>query len=297
MVRPLGLDRSKPLFAESLGSVERMTTSRTPSGGVADNPGRPLGGSALGASTGARIPVPARERKPALAALAVLLILGGALASAYLVMASGHRVSVIRISQQVAPGQQVPEAALQEIQISATSQLDYVPWTDRVRVGQTFADVTLVQGSLLTYGMISTTNGAGVGTVKIGLALKPGQLPAEGLQPGDRVALYAVASATGATGTQSGAVLSRAATVVEVAQPGAGSLQSGQTLVSVAVPADEAPQVTEAASQGAVAVAVLPPGGQAPAQPPAQPGLKPSTKPSTGSNGRLPNTIPTRGTG
>jgi len=271
-----------------------MTTSRTPSGGVTDTPGRPLGGSALGVSTGHRIPVPARERKPALAALAVLLILGGALASAYLVMASGHRVAVIQVSAPVAPGQQVPVAALQEIQISATSQIDYVPWADRVRVTQTFADVALVKGSLLTYGMISMTNDAAQGTVKIGLALKPGQLPADGLQPGDRVALYSVSSASGANGGQAGAVLSRAATVVEVAQSGANSLQSGLTQVSVAVPADEAPQVAEAASQGAVAVAVLPPGAQAPVQVPVQPGPKPSTKPTTGLNNRSPNVLPSR---
>src|SRR4051812_18129781 len=75
----------------------------------------------LGGTTGQqRLPVPPRERKPALAALAVLLIVCGALASAYLVMASGQRVSAIQISQPVAAGQQIPAGALQEIQIGNT---------------------------------------------------------------------------------------------------------------------------------------------------------------------------------
>ena len=79
-----------------------------------------LGRSGLGASGGQRLPVSPRERRPALAALAVLLILGGALTSAYLVMASGERVSAIRIAQPVAAGQQIPMSALEEVQVGDT---------------------------------------------------------------------------------------------------------------------------------------------------------------------------------
>src|SRR5688500_13092246 len=72
-----------------------------------------LGRTGLGASGGQRLPAAPRERKPALAALAVLLILGGALTSAYLVMASGQRVAAIRIAQPVAAGQRIPLGALE----------------------------------------------------------------------------------------------------------------------------------------------------------------------------------------
>jgi hypothetical protein len=225
---------------------------------VADTSGRP----SLAVAAGHRIPVPPRERKPAMAALAVLLIVGGALVSAYLVMVSGQRVPVIRVAKPVAAGQRIPVSALEEVQVSATGGLDYIPWRDRAKVTQTYATVTLVQGSLLTNGMISTAASAAKGTVVVGLALKPGQLPAGGLHPGDRVAVYAVA-VQGQTGIQAGAVLAPAAMVYDVAEPGQNDVQSDQVQVSVTVRTDEAPLVTQAASAGAVAVAVLAPGEQA----------------------------------
>lgn len=237
---------------------------------VADTSGRPT----LGAATGQRIPVPRRERKPAMAALAVLLIVGGALVSAYLVMASGQRVPVIGVAQPVAAGQRIPASALQEVQVSASGDLDYIPWDDRGKVTQTFATVTLVKGALLTNGMISTDSSIAKGTVVVGLALKPGQLPAGGLQPGDRVALYAVASQGGASGAQTGTVLAPAATVYDVVRPGQNDIQSDTITVSVSVPVGQAPAVTQASSAGAVAVALLPAGEEAP-QTAKQPGKQP----------------------
>ncbi|WP_329251172.1 hypothetical protein OG417_06530 [Actinoallomurus sp. NBC_01490] len=256
--------------------------------------GRP----SLGTATGQRIPVPRRERKPAMAALAVLLIVGGALISAYLVMASGQRVPVISIAQQVAAGQRIPASALREVQVSSTGGLDYIPWGDRAKVTQTFATVTLVKGALLTNGMISTGSSVAKGTVVVGLALKPGQLPAGGLQPGDRVALYAVSSQGGQSGTQSGTVLAPVATVYDVVQPGQNDIQADQVAVSVTVPVDQAPEVTQASSAGAVAVALLPAGEKAPQTPPRQTAPRQSTTPSAGeSPGNPPASPRDRSTG
>ena len=271
-----------------------MTTSSDRKS-VADTSGRP----SLGVAAGQRIPVPRRERKPAMAALAVLLIVGGALVSAYLVMVSGQRVPVIRISQPVAAGQQIPPGALEEVQVSATGRLDYIPWSDRGKVAQTYATVTLVKGALLTNGMIGTAASVAKGTVVVGLALKPGQLPAGGLQPGDRVAVYAVSVQGGQTGTETGSVLAPAATVYDVAQPGQNDVQSDQVQVSVTVPAGEAPQVTQAASAGAVAVALLPAGEQAPATPPRQrPSAPPTPQQSTQQpTGQAPASPHARSTG
>src|SRR5262249_8398703 len=144
----------------------------------------------------------------------------------------------------------------------------YIPWADRGKVTNTYATVTLVKGALLTNGMLSTNSSVAKGTVVVGLALKPGQMPAGGLQPGDRVALYAVAAQGGDSGTQSGSVLAPAATVYDVVQPGQNDVQSDQVSVSVAVPVDQAPEVTQASSAGAVAVALLPAGEKAPQKAP-----------------------------
>jgi hypothetical protein len=288
MVRRVPVERNQPKSAEIGG--EPVTTSSD-----RKTDGRP----SLGTATGQRIPVPRRERKPAMAALAVLLIVGGALISAYLVMVSGQRVPVISIAQPVAAGQRIPASALREVQVSSTGGLDYIPWGDRAKVTQTFATVTLVKGALLTNGMISTGSSVAKGSVVVGLALKPGQLPAGGLQPGDRVALYAVSSQGGQSGTQSGTVLAPVATVYDVVQPGQNDIQADQVSVSVTVPVDQAPEVTQASSAGAVAVALLPAGEKAPQTAPRQTTPKqPSTQPSANeSPGNPPASPRDRSTG
>ncbi len=60
------------------------------------------------APAGRRLPGAPRERKPALAALAMLLILGGALGAGLLVIQGSKRVAAIEISQQIGAGQRIP---------------------------------------------------------------------------------------------------------------------------------------------------------------------------------------------
>jgi hypothetical protein len=238
--------------------------------------------------------MPPRERRPALAALAVLLILGGALTSAYLVMASGQRVSAIQISQPVAAGQQIPVTALEEVQIGNTG-IEFISWAERDRVTQAYAAVPLVKGALLTNGMVAQSNAAAGGRVIVGLALKPGQLPAGGLRPGDRVSLYGVAVQSSAS-VRAGTTLAEDAVVYGVAGAGEQTLQADQTMVSVAVPPEQAPQVTQAASAGAVAVALIPAGTKVPAgaQAPAQ-GQAPASGQQTPPGGPTPATPSTGG--
>lgn len=230
-----------------------MKTSPTALTNSSAAPGRPD----LGSAGAQRLPAPPRERKPALAALAVLLILGGALASAYLVIASGQRVSAITIAQPVAAGQPIPMSALREAQVGDTG-IEFVRWSERVKVTEAYAAVQLVPGTLLTNAMTTSTDDAAKGRVVVGLALKPGQLPAAGLQVGQRVSLYAVGSGTG-TGPRPGTVLAEDAVVYDIGEA-ADRMRSDQITVSVAVPPDKAPLVTQAASAGEVAVAIVPTG-------------------------------------
>ncbi|POM27249.1 hypothetical protein BTM25_16600 [Actinomadura rubteroloni] len=238
-------------------------------GGVSLNPpggAGGLGGSGLGAAGGQRLPVAPRERRPALAALAVLLILGGALTSAYLVMASGQRVSAIRIAQPVAAGQRIPASALQEVQVGDTGDDYFIAWSERAKVVQAYAAVPLVKGALLTNGMVSRDDDAARGRVVVGLAVKPGQFPG-GVTVGARVALYAVAAGAGggSGGGRTGTVLSGDAIVMDIGRGDAEKLGGGdQTTLDVAVPAAEAAKVAQAASLGAVAVALLPEGTKIP---------------------------------
>lgn len=249
------------------------------------NSSAPLGRSGLGASTGQRLPVPPRERKPALAALAVLLILGGALTSAYLVIASGERVSAIQIAQPVAAGQRIPLSALREVQVGDTG-IQFINWSERTKVATAYAAVPLVRGALLTNEMVTQSDDASKGRVIVGLALKPGQLPADGLHEGTRVSVYAVGGNEG--GPRAGTLLSGDAVVVAVSSGGDDRLRGDQTMVDVAVAPEDAPELTQAASAGAVAVAVVPEGTTVPPSKPgggARPSDPPSPDPGTGDPG------------
>jgi hypothetical protein len=198
-----------------------------------------------------KLPVPPRERKPALAALAVLLILGGALATTTLVLNSGDRVSAIRVTQQIGAGQKFPPEALEEVKIADTG-IDYVSWSQRRQVVNSFAAVTILPGTLLTNNMgVKASSELGEGKATVGLALKPGQMPA-GIQQGDRVQVIYVPSRSSQGQTR---VLASSA-LVFAAGDRSRTGNSGQ--ITVVVDSSAAPEIVAFASSGEIAVAELP---------------------------------------
>ncbi len=212
----------------------------------------------LSAPVSRRLPVPRRERKPALAALAVLLVLGGALATTLLVMRTGDRVSAILITKRLGAGQRIDTTAMREVRIARTG-VDYVPWQVREQVSHAFAGVTIVPGTLLTRAMTSrASQGLEPGKAIVGLALKAGQAPA-GLREGDHVQVIYVPAREGAT---SRVLVDRA--VVHTGTSGAdadgagagGNGAPGQ--VTVIVDASVSPTVAQYASSGEIALAELP---------------------------------------
>src|SRR5690606_37185275 len=133
-----------------------------------------------------RLPAAPRERKPALAALAVLLILGGALITVTLVLRSGDRVSAIEVGRRIGAGQPIPVNALREVQV-ADDGVRYIRWSDREKVAAYYAAVDLVPGTLLNEGMLAEKSSElRPGKAVVGLSLKPGQMP-PGLKVGNRV--------------------------------------------------------------------------------------------------------------
>jgi len=203
-----------------------------------------------------RAPRAARERKPGLAALALLLIVGGALGATYLVVQNGHRVAAIEITQQLGAGQQIPVGALREVQIAPGSGVSYVPWSEASQVTQFFAATGIPPGTLLTSQMVARTNNLAAGRAVVGLALKDGQLP-DGLQVGDRVNIYEVSDAAQSCPGQAGSVLATNAIVLGIGAPSAAASQSAVD-VRVALTPAAAAAVTCSAANGNVGVAMLP---------------------------------------
>lgn len=149
------------------------------------------------------MPSAPRERKPALAALAVLLVALGAVAAGYLVINAGHRVGAVEITQQVGQGQRIPASAIKEVEIASNSGINYVAWQYANRVAGIYAAVQIPAGTLLTSAMTSATNNLAAGKVQVGLSLKPGQAPAN-LLIGQSVEAFGVGTGSGCAAAAAG---------------------------------------------------------------------------------------------
>jgi hypothetical protein len=103
------------------------------------------------------LPQWSRQRNPGLAALAVLLVLGGALATTLLVMHADERTSVIRVTKRVGAGQPFDRSVLQEARV-ADDGVSYWSWSQRDQVAATVATVTVLPGTLLTRAMLGTSS-------------------------------------------------------------------------------------------------------------------------------------------
>jgi hypothetical protein len=213
------------------------------------------------APSGRRLPSAPRERKPALAALAVLLILGGALGAGLLVIQGSKRVAAIEISQPVGAGQRIPVTAMQPVQIAAGSGLAYVPWDEASQVARFFTVSAIPQGTLLTREMVATSGTPVAGKAVLGLALKDGQLP-HGLTDGDHIDIYQVSDAQETCPGGSGGTLAADAIVLAIAAPSTTSGSTAIADVEVALNPSDAGPVACNAANGIVGIAVLPNGGR-----------------------------------
>ncbi|WP_302893263.1 hypothetical protein [Actinomadura luzonensis] len=162
------------------------------------------------------LPSRARQRRPTLAALGVLLILGGALATTLLVLNADQRVSAIMVTQRIGAGQPFDPKMIREARV-VEDGVRYELWADRDQVSHALAAVTLLPGTLLTTDM--TTNAdqeLGPGKARVGLSLKPGQLPGE-MEAGQRVQVVLAPQGSSLAG-QEGRLLAENALVTGVAE-------------------------------------------------------------------------------
>ncbi|GAA3561312.1 SAF domain-containing protein [Nonomuraea rosea] len=198
------------------------------------------------------LPVPARKRRPGLAALAVLLILGGSLATTVLVINADKRVSAIMVTQQIGAGRPFRPEMIREARV-VEDGVRYELWANRAQVSQALAAVTLLPGTVVTTDMtVEQHQELGPGKARVGLALKPGQLPSE-MQPGQRVQIVLVPSSNSAAGLQT-RLLAENALVTSVGL----SRNRASDEVTVIVDSAIAPEIAAYSSAGQIAITELP---------------------------------------
>lgn len=223
-----------------------------------------------GYGSGDRLPVAPRQRRPALAALALLLILGGGLISAVLVVRSGQKEAIIALRQDVAAGHVITDADLISVPAALPDGYPAVPWDQRSRVIGRTASADLKKGTILNPRVAVQDPLPNPKQIGIPLLLKPDQIT-ERMKPGSHVTvLFAPTHADqgviipkGFT-EKPGAVLYEDAIILTVSKLGT----DGSMWIELVVPtdvsaggADMVRLVTQLGRQQAVALLELPLGG------------------------------------
>ncbi|MET9531639.1 MULTISPECIES: hypothetical protein [unclassified Streptomyces] len=224
-------------------------------------------------SAGERLPTVARERKPALAALAVLLILVGALGATVLVLRAGNRVEVVKLTENVEAGEAIKNSDVTTVMVADDDSIDYIKADQLSLVEKTLtAKSALYAGSLLVGQMFTGDKGTPAGKAVVGLSLKDGQYPT-GIKAGDTVTIYRVGDRNGSSsssssgsqsgssnssGTSGGGVIVERATISHAAKPNDSTISSGNLAVTVLVDNADAAALSQAASAGEAAVVTVP---------------------------------------
>jgi len=203
-----------------------------------------------------RLPAASRDRRPALAALAVLLILVGALGSALVAFRSGSRVDVLVARQDIQMGQLVSREDLSTARVAADGGSTIDSTAIRNFVG-TYARGPIPQGTLLNNQMfLAVSEVVPEGAQEVGVVVDAGRRTTDRPEPGDVVSLVFVSGSGGQpVGNLSpGDVVVESARVTEVGSAGG----SGATSITVLVSDSDAGTVADLASGNSLAVTVLP---------------------------------------
>ncbi|SDG04205.1 SAF domain-containing protein [Blastococcus aurantiacus] len=199
------------------------------------------------------LPPPRRRRRPALLALAVAMVVLGALGAAYLATSLGQTSPVIAIAREVPWGQTITAADLVEARIPVDAALEPIPLAQRDQVIGLVAATTLTRGSLLTRDALTDQRFPAPGQQLVGVGVSPVQLPTTALRPGDDVLLVPLVAGSAPTAGVTGASQVVEATVVETGSPGTDGLR----VVDVLVDSADGPDVAARAAAGLIAVVVV----------------------------------------
>lgn len=187
------------------------------------------------------------------AVLGALLIVVCALAGAALASSTDHRTHVIVVARAVPAGATIRAEDLASAAVSADGSVHGIRAVEAPSVVGRVAADNLVAGTLLVQGELATGPPVASGMTIVGLALKPGFLPAS-LAPQEKVSVISTPAGSSADPSRgSPGVLVGAATVYSV-----GPSPDGQSsLVSVEVPAAAAAAVAEVNAQGGVSLVLV----------------------------------------
>jgi hypothetical protein len=211
-------------------------------------------------------------RRPAMAVMSVVVVATCAALFALIYVHSTHLVSVVGVARQIPQGQTIEVSDLRQVDISISAGVDVVPVADASAVIGKQASVTLLAGTLISPSDVGATQELPADRAIVGIDVKPGMMPAAGVEEGETVLVVLTAPAgtgittgtssksTGSNGSVDGepaaANVIATATVVGVDNSPNDS-GSGDAVVSVDVPLAEAPLVADSSAAGQAALVLV----------------------------------------
>lgn len=193
-----------------------------------------------------------RRRRPGLIALSVALIAAGGLSGAVLYAASGQRAAVIVVSRDVPVGSLIAKEDLGQASVALDPAVKSVKASEAEGLVGQRAAVDLRAGNLLSPAQVTSKTLVGPGDQVVGVSVKPSQLPATKLTPGQKVLVVSTPDPDAAVDKPvptTPKVL--AATVIAVGAPAVGT---GSSVIDVSVPAKDGPALAARVATGNVAL-------------------------------------------
>lgn len=205
-----------------------------------------LNGSGRGRPGPVGTALPTRQRRTGTVALLVALMVGLGAVGASLYVSAGSKVAVVMVIRTVPAGQVIVRSDLTTVPVSgpvAAFGANRLPGL----LGQRAA-VTLQPNMFLQRSMVASGETLPAGQAEVGVAVRSGQIPADGLTRGDVVQVVQLPAKDG-TGA---ALVLVARAVVFSTRP--DPAVNGGTVLTVIVPASASTAVAAASSAGQVAL-------------------------------------------
>lgn len=222
------------------------------SGNLADRQRSRAARAASGPADRAQVSPP-RQRRPALAALALLLIVGGALVAGLLAVRMDSRVPVLVAARDIEAGAEITADDLKTVPVSA-SDLDLIGEEYADQVVGAFAATSIPANTALDERMVTTKDPIDDSKAVVSVPLDPKLTPADRVQAGDLVQIVRASSQSGNARPEDIGT----AYVLSVSAPDTEEFASDAVSSAILlVPAEASGAVIAAASAGEAGLAIL----------------------------------------
>lgn len=205
-------------------------------------------------ASGNRLPSRPRDKRPALALLALLLVLLGALGSALLVYRTANRTEVLVANDTIRQGQSVTADDFDVVEVAYDEGTQLVPAASLSQFVGANSVTHIPAGSIISPQMFTPTTLAPEGAQLVGVVVPTVGRPADGFQVNDIVRVYTTAG-PGAEEAGEAEEIVPAAKIVSTTPVS----ETRDTLhVTLLLPEDVAAEVITASAAGTAALAILP---------------------------------------